>query len=119
MKTTVGYRNGRKIQETAFYHLFKLWSIFTGYTIEGDRLHACFYILILYNSSTIKFKKFLILIWPNGELEIDNSKFSSSNDYMFGQSLKLLNCQEVKVIDSFSPLKTKKIVKISEKFELT
>ena len=29
------------------------------YTVEGDRLYACFYILILYYSGTIKFEKFV------------------------------------------------------------
>ena len=30
-----------------------------GYTVEGDGLHAFFYILILYESDAIKFKKFV------------------------------------------------------------
>ena len=31
--------------------------------------------------------------WPNGELQIDNSKCSSRNDYTSAQDLTLLNNQ--------------------------
>ena len=63
IRTVVGHQNGRKTQETAFGIFFqaemRTWSSSTGYTVEGDRFHAFFYIVTLYYSVTVKLKKFV------------------------------------------------------------
>ena len=40
-------------------------------------------------------------------------------DFMFSQDLTLLNSQRVRIIETFLPQRTKIVVQISEKFELT
>ena len=54
-----------------------------------------FYILTLYYSVAINLKSLselvYLLVGQNGQFRIDNSKCSSSNDYMSGQDLTPLN----------------------------
>ena len=56
----------------------------------------------------------LFVSWPNGEFQIDNSKYLSSNDYMFGQDLTLSNNHLVQIIDTILPQRAKNFVRISE-----
>ena len=68
-------------------------SICKGYRAEEDRLHPFLYILMKYYSFTIGFKSSseLVVGWPNRELQIDNLKCSTWNDYMFAQDLMIIN----------------------------
>ena len=66
------------------------------YNRERDRLHAFFFILILYYTVPIEFKKVcqrLFIGWPNGAFQIHNSKCWSGN--VFGEDFALLNNQGV------------------------
>ena len=78
----------------------RAWSISTGHTVERDRSHAFFYILILYYSVTIKLEKYVIpgchnlfVGSSNKAFRIGISKCLSSNDFMLGQNLTILENQ--------------------------
>ena len=64
---------------------------FLGKTV-GDRLHAFSYVLIVYqcDNQTLKVYQNLFVGGPDKKFEIDISKCSSNNNYMFGQDLTLL-----------------------------
>ena len=97
--TIVGHHNGRKTQKNpcllAFF-LVEMTILFisTGYTIEGDRMDASCYTLICITALQLNCLGWFVS-WPNGAFEVDNAKFSSSNDLMFGLDLTQKNNQGV------------------------
>ena len=70
----------------------------------------------------LNFKKVcenLFDLLPNGKSQIDTSKCSSRNDYMFARDFTLLNNQSVRIINTFLPPRTKKNLLELTNFELS
>ena len=69
--------------------------------------------------SNLKSLSELICWSPSKEFQIDISKCSSRNDYVLGQDLTRSYDKWFRIINIFLPQRSKKFVRISEKFELT